>query len=108
MIWAEETHGKTGALWRNGGYFANSMLQWKFSYESGDLGYWSVGDVEEYLLNFAPRKMGLDEELTADGPDCVAGFLTFLGAEEYLDGDTLPTLIAHCEKLRGRFAAAAR
>lgn len=102
-IWVVETQGRTGALWRSGEFFANSLLQWKFSYGDGDLGFWSADDVEEFLLDYAPRKLGLDEALIADGPNCVAGFLSFLEADEHLEGDSLPALIARCEQSRDGF-----
>ncbi|MGH2983197.1 MAG: SEC-C metal-binding domain-containing protein [Solirubrobacterales bacterium] len=106
--WVEETHGTEGALWRSGAYVAGSMLQWKWGYVDGDLAHWTAADVEEFLVDFAPRKLDTDDELIADGPDCVAGFLAFLDAVELLVGDPLAALSSRCDELRGEFAEAAR
>ncbi|HMA27527.1 MAG TPA: hypothetical protein VKO62_07800, partial [Solirubrobacterales bacterium] len=106
--WVEETDGTEGALWRSGPYIAGSMLQWKWGYVDGDLARWTRADVEEFLLDFAPRKLDTDDELIADGPDCVAGFLAFLAAVGLLAGDPIAALRARCEELRGEFAEAAR
>jgi hypothetical protein len=106
--WVEETEKDDGPLHRNGGYVAGSMLHWKWGYDDGDLGWWSREEVEEFLLDYAPRKLDTDEEVTADTPDCVAGFLSFLDQVGVLAGDPLPSLVACSEELRQDFAEAAK
>ena len=106
--WVEEEEKDEGPLHRNGGYVASSMLHWKWGYADGDLGCWSLEEVEEFLLDYAPRKLDTDEEVIADGPDCVAGLLSFLDQAGVLAGDPLPSLIARCEELREGFAEAAK
>ena len=88
--WVEEEEKDEGPLRRNGGYVASSMLHWKWGYADGDLGHWSLEEVEEFLLDYAPRKLDTDEEVIADGPDCVAGLLSFLDQAGVLAGTRCP------------------
>ena len=101
-------HGEEGPVFQGGDYVAGSMLHWKHGYGDGRLGRWTRADVEEYLLDFFPRKLSADPDLIACTPDCVAAFLAFLDQRELLTGDPLAELEAACRDLRPAFERTAR
>ena len=93
------------ALRRNGVFVARTMLEWKWGLD-GRMGQWTEEDVEELLLEYAPRKLPSDEETIADAPACVAAFIDFLNGIRMLSGDLAGTLAACCNNLREEFAEA--
>lgn len=95
------------ALRRNGVFVARTMLEWKWGLD-GRMGQWTEEDVEELLLDYAPRKLPSDEETIADAPACVAAFIDFLSGIRMLSGDLAGTLVACCNALREEFAEAMR
>jgi hypothetical protein len=91
------------ALRRHGLFVARTMLEWKWGLD-GRMGQWTEEDVEELLLDYAPRKLPSDEETIADAPACVAAFIDFLSGIRMLSGDLAGTLAACCNDLREEFA----
>lgn len=91
------------ALRRSGVFVARTMLEWKWGLD-GRMGQWTVENVEELLLDHAPRKLPSDEETIADTPACVAAFIDFLSGIRMLSGDLAGTLVACCEDLCEEFA----
>ena len=104
---ARAAHGEDGPVLRAGDYVAGSMLHFKHGYCDGRLGHWTRADLEEYLLDFFPRKLSADSDLVACTPDCVAAFLGFLDERELLTGDPLAELESACDELRPAFERAA-
>ncbi len=95
-------------MWQHGDFVASSMLQWKGGYDDGRLGRWTRADLAEYLLDYFPRKVSVDEETLAAVPDCVRAFLEFLAARGSLSGEPLEQLEEACEELRDEFHERAR
>jgi len=56
------------------------------------LGSWTTADLDEYLLDYFPRKVCADDELVRDAPACVVAFLTMLNDHDALDGATFRSL----------------
>jgi hypothetical protein len=50
-----------------------------------------VAHVEEFMLDFAPRKMTMDDEATRTVAYCLAAFMGFLDRAGKLEGETAPT-----------------
>jgi hypothetical protein len=105
--WAER-NGRGEALERNGEFVGDAMLSWKWGYRDGRLGEWTVGDVDEFFLDYAPRKVPSDEDVVADAPECAAGLFSVLDAAGLLAGDPCRELVARCGAIAGEYEAAAR
>jgi hypothetical protein len=102
--WAEE-HGAAKQAW-----IADTALDYKFGYGDGELGRWTAGDLKDFLLEWCPRKLTLDEEGIAEAVASVATFLRFLDDDGLFDGrgDHLAALEATLEWIAPRFAGAMR
>ena len=53
-------------------------LDWKWGYQDGELGRWTVADLEEFLLGWCPRKLSMQPEEYAGFPGSIRAFMTFL------------------------------
>jgi hypothetical protein len=93
---------------RSGGFVATTMLDYKWRYGDCRLGSWTPDDIDEYLLDYFPRKVSADRELVRDTPACVAAFLTMLAHHGALEGASLESLCAHVEATSAEFRRAAR
>ena len=89
-------------------FVASTMLQWKGGYDDGRLGRWTRADLAEYLLDYFPRKVSVDQETLHAVPECVRAFLGFLDARGSLSGAPLEQLEQTCEALREDFEGCAR
>ena len=105
--WVERT-GAGEALRRSGDLLAAAILHWKWGYADGYLGHWTIEDVEEFFLDYAPRKLPSDDDIVEDAPDCAAGLMRFLDEVDLLTGDPVEELVACCESVRAEFTGAAR
>lgn len=105
--WIEE-FGEHDALKRNGTFVAEAMLSWKWGYADGCLGYWTIDDLDEFFLNYAPRKLPSDQDVTEDALHCAASFLQFLDEVGDLAGDPVEELVPHCTTLETEFVQAAK
>jgi hypothetical protein len=104
---AKATHPPDGVVWQHGDFVASSMLQWKGGYDDGRLGRWTRADLAEYLLDYFPRKVSVDQETLHAVPECVRAFLGFLDARGSLSGEPLEQLEQACEELRDEFQESA-
>lgn len=80
-------------------------LDWKWSYAGGDLGTWTVADLDEFLLGWCPRKLSMTPDECPDFPASVGVFCTFLAARGLLSSRSDPPklLHRHCERLSRAF-----
>ncbi|MGH4013618.1 MAG: hypothetical protein ACRDSL_06720 [Pseudonocardiaceae bacterium] len=80
-------------------------LDWKWGYQDGELGRWTVGDLEEFLLEWCPRKLSVPPEECAGFPHSIRTFLTFLADRGLLapGSGTLSQLQRCCERTTSRF-----
>lgn len=83
------------------------ILDWKFNYKDGQLDEWSLGDVEEFLLSWVPRKVSAPAAFVAPLVKAVADGFRFLGEQGLLapsssSGNALShhamSLAAECER----------
>lgn len=89
-------------------FAAESALRWKWGYGGGTLGRWTVDDVAEYLLDFAPRKLPSDDATIAALPRALAELFELLEARGSLVGSPLAELLENVEELRPDYAEIAR
>lgn len=92
-------YGATSAVWRHGEFISCALLDWKRDHRDGEPVHWTTADVEEFMLDFAPRKMTMDDETIHTLPDCVAAFMGFLDRDRRLEGDTVDALRETCKRL---------
>jgi hypothetical protein len=96
------------ALQLSGEFIAGSMLTWKWSYDDGRLARWTAAEVEEFLLDYTPRKISLHDDEVDHPVVCAIAFLDFLDDAGVLEGDTPETLARVAASLRDDVAEALR
>lgn len=89
-------------------YAAGCMADFRAHYLDGDLAGWAAADLEEFLLDFVPRKVGLEPESVERFPDAVADVLRCLGGLGRLDPRLADELATAALDLREEFVAEAR
>ncbi|HEU0086072.1 MAG TPA: hypothetical protein VFQ77_00200 [Pseudonocardiaceae bacterium] len=85
--------------------YAEVAMDWKWAYHDGDLGRWTVADLEEFLLGWCPSKLAVPPDECAAIPQSVRAFLTFLASQGLLapGSSTLAQLQRCCEQNTARF-----
>ncbi|MGH9074552.1 MAG: hypothetical protein ACRDZQ_10615, partial [Acidimicrobiales bacterium] len=91
---------------RSGAFVVQTMLDYKWRYGDRRIASWTTADLDDYLLDYFPRKVSADRELVSDTPACVAGFLGLLDNHDALEGDPVQDLVAHLEDIATDFGAA--
>ncbi len=105
---ARATHPPDGVVWRDGDFVASSMLQYKGDYADRRLCHWTRADLAEYLLDYFPRKVTVEDQTLPTVPECACAFLGFLHTRGSLSGEQLEHLVQACNELRGEFLERAR
>lgn len=84
------------------------LLDWRWNYSTGQLDDWAVGDVDEFLLDWLPRKLSAPPEAGAEMCSAVADFFLHMCARERLSGgaDHAARLIARAHELTDDVVAA--
>lgn len=84
------------------------LLDWRWNYSTGQLDDWAIGDVDEFLLDWLPRKLSAPPEAGAEMCSAVADFFLHMGARDRLRGgpDHAARLIARAHQLTDDVVAA--
>ncbi|MGH3931639.1 MAG: hypothetical protein ACRDTF_16895 [Pseudonocardiaceae bacterium] len=87
---------------------AGVALDWKWGYQDGELGRWTVADLEEFLLAWCPRKLSMPPAECSGFPTSIRAFMTFLAARGMLapGSGALSQLQRCCESNVSRFVTA--
>jgi hypothetical protein len=104
--YVRDEHGEDSSVWRHGEFVSCALLDWKRDYHDGHPAHWTTAHVEEFMLDFAPRKMTMDDEAIHTLPDCLAAFMGSLDRAGKLEGDSVDALRKTCERLRRKSIAA--
>jgi hypothetical protein len=77
------------------------FLDWRWNYSSGQLDDWSLGDIDDFLLDWLPRKYSAPPAAGADMCSAVADFFVHMGSRERLVGgvDRAAQLVARAYEL---------
>jgi hypothetical protein len=105
---ATATYPPDSVVWEHGDFVASTMLQYKGGYDDGRLGRWTRAGLAEYLLDYFPRKVSVDDQTLGAVPDCVRAFLGFLEQRGSLTGEPLDQLEHALDELRDEFDQRAR
>ena len=83
-------------------------LDWKWGYSDGDLGRWTLGELEEFVIEWCPRKVSMPAEEARSLPRSLSRFVDFLAAEGLLSptSDPLAALHAHLDGMGVRAVTA--
>jgi len=83
------------------------LLEWRYNYADGALDVWTVGDVEEFLLEWCPRKLSADPDDVEDLPGSIAAWVEFLAHEGLLanGSDAASRVREYCAGITSRFRA---
>ena len=77
-----------------GGYDPGLLLDWKWGYADGQLDRWAAHDLDEFMLDWCPRKVSLPPSEAPELLRVVRGFLAFLAAEGLLaEGSDPPAVL---------------
>ncbi len=87
---------------------AQLLLDWRWGYSDGDLATWTTAQLDEFLLEWCPRKVSMSP---SEAPELVMSlrrFFTFLAAEGVLGlgSSSLRALDAHLMRVRAPFVQA--
>jgi hypothetical protein len=84
---------------------AGLLMDWRFGYGDGSLDRWGVGDAEEFLLDWCPRKLSAPPQECAEIPLSVAAFVEFLDSTGQLArGSDPPARVREfCERNTKKF-----
>lgn len=84
---------------------AELLMDWKWGYGDGALDTWTTADVEEFLLEWCPRKLTAPPALCAKIPASVAAFVEFLAHTGLLAPGCAspPAIRRYCERTAKRF-----
>ena len=80
------------------------LLDWKWGYSDGRLDHWDAADVEEFLLEWCPRKVASPPDLIKSVPGSVGAYVDFLAHEGLLAPGCSPSTVRRaCADLGPRF-----
>lgn len=89
-------------------YVGHTMADFRAWYADGDVTGWNAVDLGEYLLDFVPRKVGIEDGHVERFPEAVAEVFRFLAATGRLEAEAAEELGSAALAAADRFVAAAR
>ena len=60
------------------------LLDWKWGYDDGDLGTWTTGHFDEFLLDWCPRKVMMDASEASSMILALRAFIVYLASSQLL------------------------
>lgn len=70
-------------------------LDWKWGYGDGELAWWDEDDIEEFLVDWCPRKLSIPADSWADIPEGLVALIDFLEADGLIDEESEPAAALH-------------
>lgn len=89
-------------------YVGHTMADFRAFYAEGHVADWDAIDLGEYLLNFVPRKVGIEASDIELFPGAVAEVFRFLSETGRLEAEAAEGLVKAALEAADRFVAAAR
>lgn len=100
--WAAAAIETTDSLQADVGTF----LEWRYQYSNGDLGSFTRGDVEEYLLEWCPRKLSYPPDAWLGVVEAVRSWLLFVYETGKWDGPPVTPLLRVLDEITPDFLGA--
>jgi hypothetical protein len=89
-------------------YGGHTMADFRAWYADGDVIGWDAVELREYLLDFVPRKVGIEDEHVERFPEAVAEVFRFLGATDRLEAEAAEECAKAALAAADRFVERAR
>jgi hypothetical protein len=89
-------------------YVGHTMADFQACYGGGDVADWNAIDLGDYMLEFVPRKVGIEDGHIELFPEAVAEVFRFIAAIGSLDSEAAEELGKAALAAADRFAATAR
>ena len=108
FVLAQKSAGRDEDWLAAAAFCCDNLYQFKINYADGRAGGWTAGLVEEYLLDYFPRKLSADEDLIAKTPDVLTAFFDWAQQSSHVGNRTADAIRKRINSKRKRFDAAAR
>ncbi len=108
FVLAQKSAGRDEDWLAAAAFCCDSLYQFKINYADGRAGGWTALLVEEYLLDYFPRKVSADEGLIAKTPEVLTAFFEWAEQSNHVGSRTADAIRKRIKSMRKRFDAAAR
>ena len=108
FVLAQKRAGRDDDWLAAAAFCCDDLYQFKINYADGRAGAWTANLVEEYLLDYFPRKVSADEELIAKTPEVLTAFFEWAEQSSHVGSRTAGAIRKRIKSIRKRFDAAAR
>ena len=108
FVLAQKSAGRDEQWLAAAAFCCDNLYQFKINYADGRAAGWSAPLVEEYLLDYFPRKVSADEDLIAKTPEILTAFFDWAEQSGHVNGRTAEAIRKRIKSIRKRFDAAAR
>ena len=108
FVLGQKSAGRDEAWLSAAAFCCDNLYQFKIDYADGRAAGWSAPLVEEYLLDYFPRKVSADEDLIAKTPEILTVFFDWAEQSGHVNGRTAEAIRKRIKSIRKRFDAAAR
>jgi hypothetical protein len=108
FVLAQKSAGRDEDWLAAAAFCCDNLYQFKINYADGRAGGWTAVLVEEYLLDYFPRKVSADEDLIAKTPELLTAFFDWAEQSSHVGSRTADAIRKRIESKRKSFDAAAR
>ena len=108
FVLAQKRAGRDDDWLAAAAFCCDNLYQFKINYADGRAGGWTAALVEEYLLDYFPRKVSADEDLIVKTPEVLTAFFEWAEQSNHVGNRTADAIRKRIKSKRNRFDAAAR
>lgn len=108
FVLAQKSAGRDEDWLADAAFCCDNLYQFKINYADGRAAGWTAVLVEEYLLDYFPRKVSADEALIARTPEVLTAFFDWAEQSSHISSRTAGAIRKRIKSTRKRFDAAAR
>jgi len=101
---AHPAGGAPSVEWvQTAGFVCDTLLRYKRDHAGGDVEDLTAGDVEEFLLDYFPRKVTAEDETIRHTPEVLRAFVTWLGETGVLRAQVAEAAVRRLTASEARF-----
>ena len=108
FVLAQKSAGRDEDWLAAAAFCCDNLCEFKINYADGRADGWTAALVEEYLLDYFPRKVSADEDLIAKTPEILTAFFEWAEQSNHVGNRTADAIRKRIKSIRKRFDAAAR